>query len=172
MTEAWRPLKYGSWHLCSACTRTACASHAVCVPTNLCLFLRLQEALKAEIERKRKAKETQFGGRKFARLADLQAHPDGDADARPAAEEATLAHASGEARARLCVGQQCCCAVPDTTSTRPHPRRRARLCHSPQARCAPPAEAALRLTQTVRRRLWLTALSPLLRLPLRRPAPP
>ena len=101
-----------------------------------------------------------------------QAHPDGDADARPAAEEATLAHASGEARARLGVGQQCCCAVPDTTSTRPHPRRRARLCHSPQARCAPPAEAALRLTQTVRRRLWLTALSPLLRLPLRRPAPP
>lgn len=70
--------------------------------------LRLQEALKAEIERKRKAKETQFGGRKFARLADLQAHPDGDADARPAGEEATLAHASDDNQARrLCVGHSC-----------------------------------------------------------------
>jgi hypothetical protein len=94
------------------CVAAAFLSDARAVSPPACL----QEALKAEIERKRKAKETQFGGRKFARLADLQAHADGDADAHPAAEEAMLAHASDEARgAPVYVGQLCSVAVTDTS---------------------------------------------------------
>lgn len=59
-----------------------------------------QDALRAEIERKRKLKELEFGGKKFARLADLQAAREEtdapDAGPRAASEQATLANAPAE----------------------------------------------------------------------------
>jgi len=62
-----------------------------------------QDALKAEIERKRKLKEHEFGGRKYARLADLQASRDEqqhgaeeDTGARGEGEQATLANAPAD----------------------------------------------------------------------------
>jgi hypothetical protein len=84
----------------------------------------VQEAIKAEMEKKRKARELEFGGKKYARLADIEAirevqsTPGARGGAAAAGPSSTAAEVRGRARNECSVARR---VAPSSVLSAPAP---------------------------------------------------
>jgi hypothetical protein len=99
----------------STATALTCSPHALSTRTHpqthhACVAFTPQEALRAEIERKRKLKDAEFGGRKFMKVSELDAAREATKRGAGGGAAAPAAEGGAEVRVRAHVCVVCSCA--------------------------------------------------------------